>query len=70
MTSDDDLHPEDEQRREHLVRLLTLSALTMLRCAGPFWGNVLTAGFCESALHIRRDVADHIIHMPILKEMS
>ena len=41
MTSDDDLHPEDEQRREHLVRLLTISALTMtpLHQVQAFWGS-------------------------------
>ena len=42
MYSDDDLHPEDEKRRETLVRLLTLAGLT----ATPFslvqaawWGS-------------------------------
>ena len=41
MNSDDDLHPEDEQRRQHLVRLLTLSALTMtpLHQVQAFWGS-------------------------------
>ena len=29
MTRDDDLHPDDEKRREYLVKLLTLSGLTM-----------------------------------------
>lgn len=41
MNKDDDLSPEDEQRREHLVRLLTISALTMtpLQQVQAFWGN-------------------------------
>lgn len=41
MISDDDLSPEDEQRREHLVRLLTISALTMtpLHQVQAFWGS-------------------------------
>ena len=29
MTQDDDLSPEDEARRQHLIRLLTLGGLSM-----------------------------------------
>ena len=41
MTRDDDLHPDDEKRREYLVRLLTLSGLTMtpLGQLQAFWGS-------------------------------
>ena len=41
MNRDDDLHPEDETRRRHLVRLLTLSALTLtpLGQVQAFWGS-------------------------------
>ena len=41
MFTDDDLHPEDEHRREHLVRLLTLSALTLtpFHRVQAFWGS-------------------------------
>ena len=42
MFRDDDLHPDDEKRREYLVRLLTLSALTatpMSLVQAAWWGS-------------------------------
>ena len=42
MYRDDDLHPEDEKRREYLVRLLTLSALSatpMSLVQAAWWGS-------------------------------
>jgi hypothetical protein len=42
MYRDDDLHPEDEKRREYLVKLLTLSALTATPLSvvqAAWWGS-------------------------------
>ena len=41
MYSDDDLHPDDEQRRETLVKLLTISAMTAIpfSTVQAFWGS-------------------------------
>lgn len=42
MYSDDDLHPDDEKRREYLVKLLTLSALTATPLSvvqAAWWGS-------------------------------
>ena len=42
MFRDDDLHPDDEKRREYLVKLLTLSALTatpMSQLQAAWWGS-------------------------------
>lgn len=41
MNSDDELHPDDAKRREYLVRLLTIGALTMtpLQQLQAFWGS-------------------------------
>jgi hypothetical protein len=41
MFRDDDLHPDDEKRREYLVKLLTVSALTAtpLSVVQAFWGS-------------------------------
>jgi hypothetical protein len=42
MYSDDDLHPDDEKRREYLVKLLTFSALTatpMSQLQAAWWGS-------------------------------
>jgi hypothetical protein len=42
MYSDDDLHPDDERRREYLVKLLTFSALTatpMSQLQAAWWGS-------------------------------
>jgi hypothetical protein len=41
MFRDDDLHPDDEKRREYLVKLLTMSALTAtpLSTVQAFWGS-------------------------------
>ena len=41
MYSDDDLHPDDEKRREYLVKLLTIGAASMtpLSMAQAFWGS-------------------------------
>lgn len=41
MNSDDELHPDDAKRREYLVRLLTVGALTMtpLQQLQAFWGS-------------------------------
>jgi len=42
MFRDDDLHPDDEKRREYLVRLLTLSALTATPLSvvqAAWWGS-------------------------------
>jgi len=42
MYRDDELHPEDEKRREYLVRLLTLSAMTatpLSQVQAAWWGS-------------------------------
>lgn len=41
MIRDDELHPDDERRREYLVRLLTIGAASMtpLNLAQAFWGS-------------------------------
>ncbi|MEM7562081.1 MAG: hypothetical protein AAF353_03405 [Pseudomonadota bacterium] len=41
MYSDDDLHPDDEKRRDYLVKMLTLSAASMtpFSVAQAFWGS-------------------------------
>ena len=42
MNNDDDLHPDDEKRREYLVKLLTFSALTatpMSQLQAAWWGS-------------------------------
>jgi hypothetical protein len=42
MDRDDELHPEDEKRREYLVRLLTLSAMTatpLSQVQAAWWGS-------------------------------
>ena len=41
MFRDDDLHPDDERRREYLVKLLTASAFSMapMSVARAFWGK-------------------------------
>ena len=41
MYRDDDLHPDDERRREYLVKLLTVGAASMtpLSLAQAFWGS-------------------------------
>lgn len=42
MNRDDDLHPDDEKRREYLVKLLTLSALTATPLSvvqAAWWGS-------------------------------
>ena len=41
MNSDDDLHPDDEKRRETLVKLLTISAMTAIpfSTVQAFWGS-------------------------------
>ena len=42
MYSDDDLHPDDDKRREYLVKLLTFSALTatpMSQLQAAWWGS-------------------------------
>ena len=41
MNSDDDLHPDDEKRRETLVKMLTISAMTAIpfSTVQAFWGS-------------------------------
>ena len=42
MAKDDDLHPDDEKRRRHLVQLLSMSAMTLTPLTAlqaAWWGN-------------------------------